>query len=499
MRRRVLPLVLILVAFGLGGTLYRSWSIGYPLVPRITERVWAARLGLEWDAPAVVLDVALPPETREQGLRDERIVSGPLQATIAPEPGGERRLRLTGSGAKRAGYEADLTVRRPGASALGAASELPGSWRQIDEFTPRAVAAARRLAAALPAAEAPRRCFDLVTEPAVAADVADLLSGTASPVEALVLCWRAAGLPARIAQFLPLKPGSYPRTEVLAEIFREGRWTAADPVRIQYPAPARERLLWAYGLQPIVRSEGRIPIAWQIDLRQRPLTHWTDFSQITAGQSTFFARWSLFTLPPNAQELFRILLLVPVGALIVAVLRNVVGMNTFGTFMPILIAIAFRQTQLAVGLGLFAAVVGVGYGVRFSLDRWKLLLVPRLSVILTFVIGSLAGLALLAHRWNFHNVAGVGLLPMVILTMTIERFFVVAEESGGRAALRIAASTGGVAAIAYGILSWEYLQLVFFTYPELLLVVAGLQIALGRYVGFRLSELLRFRRLTEAP
>jgi hypothetical protein len=127
MRRRVLPLVLVLVALGLGGTLYRSWSIGYPLIPRITERVWAARLSLEWDAPAIVLDVALPLETREQGLRDERIVSGPLRATIASEPGGERRLRLTGSGAKRASYEGELTVRRPGAPALGAVSELPAA------------------------------------------------------------------------------------------------------------------------------------------------------------------------------------------------------------------------------------------------------------------------------------------------------------------------------------------------------------------------------------
>jgi len=85
----------------------------------------------------------------------------------------------------------------------------------------------------------------------------------------------------------------------------------------------------------------------------------------------------------------------------------------------------------------------------------------------------------------------------VILTMTIERFFVVAEESGGAAALRMAASTGAVAAITYGILSWEYLQLLFFTYPELLLVVAAGQVALGRYLGYRLTELWRFRRLAE--
>jgi len=165
--------------------------------------------------------------------------------------------------------------------------------------------------------------------------------------------------------------------------------------------------------------------------------------------------------------------------------------------MPILIAIAFRQTRLLYGLALFALVVGAGYLLRLAIDRYKLLLVPRLATTLTFVIGCLAALSLVGVHLHLVHVISVGLLPMVILTMTIERFFVVAEESGGAAALRMAASTGAVAAITYGILSWEYLQLLFFTYPELLLVVAAGQVALGRYLGYRLTELWRFRRLAE--
>jgi hypothetical protein len=39
------------------------------------------------------------------------------------------------------------------------------------------------------------------------------------------------------------------------------------------------------------------------------------------------------------------------------------------------------------------------------------------------------------------------------------------------------------------------LQITFFVYPELLFAVAGFQVLLGRYTGYRLSEYLRFRRL----
>ncbi len=87
----------------------------------------------------------------------------------------------------------------------------------------------------------------------------------------------------------------------------------------------------------------------------------------------------------------------------------------------------------------------------------------------------------------------VGLLPFVILTMTIERFFVVVEEAGAREGLKTAAGSGAVSVLTYAIISWESLQLTFFVFPELLGAVAAGQILLGRYSGYRLSELFRFR------
>jgi len=89
----------------------------------------------------------------------------------------------------------------------------------------------------------------------------------------------------------------------------------------------------------------------------------------------------------------------------------------------------------------------------------------------------------------------VGLLPFVILTMVIERFYLLVEESGVRQGIETALGSAAVSVIAYGIISWESLQMTFFLYPELLAAVAALQILLGRYTGYRLSELFRFRSL----
>jgi len=70
-----------------------------------------------------------------------------------------------------------------------------------------------------------------------------------------------------------------------------------------------------------------------------------------------------------------------VGILLLVILRNMVGMKTFGTFMPVLIAISFRQTELLWGILFFGIVVGIGLSVRFYMEQLKLLLVPRLAAV----------------------------------------------------------------------------------------------------------------------
>jgi len=228
-------------------------------------------------------------------------------------------------------------------------------------------------------------------------------------------------------------------------------------------------------------------------LSREVVSRWSLHGERIRRSGRFLDRWSLFQLPPEFQRTFRILLLVPIGTLIIGFLRNMIGFPTFGIFMPVLMALAFRSTGLAYGLGIFAGILLVGYAVRLGLDKLRLLLVPRMSVILTLVIVCFTFLALAGNKLGLREFMAVGLLPFVILTMVIERFFVLVEEAGIREGLRTAAGSAAVSIIAYGIISWEPLQLTFFVYPELLAAVAGVQILLGRYTGYRLSELFRFR------
>lgn len=77
--------------------------------------------------------------------------------------------------------------------------------------------------------------------------------------------------------------------------------------------------------------------------------------------------------------------------------------------------------------------------------------------------------------------------------MTIERMSLVWEEMGPQEALSQGLGSLAVAALGYSCMSSRYLEHLIFVFPEILLVLLALTLLLGRYTGYRLTELWRFR------
>jgi hypothetical protein len=215
-----------------------------------------------------------------------------------------------------------------------------------------------------------------------------------------------------------------------------------------------------------------------------------------AQRGAFAVDFSLYSLPIQTQAVYSVLLMIPIGALIMVIMRNFIGIDAFGTFMPVLIALAFRETKLLWGVVLFSTLVALGLSIRFLLDRLRLLLVPRLSAVLIVVVLLMLFISLTSHRLGLETGLSVALFPMVIIAMTIERMSVVWEERGAADAMRAGAGSLVVAIVAYIFMGLSWLEHLIFTFPELLLVVLAMVIVVGRYTGYRLSELRRFRALS---
>jgi hypothetical protein len=200
-------------------------------------------------------------------------------------------------------------------------------------------------------------------------------------------------------------------------------------------------------------------------------------------------------LPLDLQEVLSLALLLPVGALVTAVLRNMVGLRTFGTFAPALLALSFIYAEWKAGLLVLGIVLLAGLGCRRSLERLRLLMVPRLSIVLTIVVVCTALCISFVYHRSGSPGAGSVLLPLVILTMMVERFHVAEEEDGFRYTIGLLVQTVIVSACSYLVLSSRRLGGMVVTYPELHFLTIAALVWIGSYTGYRLTELWRFRRL----
>jgi hypothetical protein len=71
------------------------------------------------------------------------------------------------------------------------------------------------------------------------------------------------------------------------------------------------------------------------------------------------------------------------------------------------------------------------------------------------------------------------------------------EEAGPREALQQAAGRLLAASLAYLVMTDRQVQHLVLMFPELLLIVLAITLAMGRYTGYRLTELRRFKALAQ--
>ena len=271
-------------------------------------------------------------------------------------------------------------------------------------------------------------------------------------------------------------------------------WLLFEPTTGHQGRP-EEFMIWWRGMETLASVSGALINDLQISVKKRMTSSLELATLRTELKDSFIGRISLLHLPVQTQSVYEVLLLVPFGILVIVVLRNFIGLSSFGTFAPVLIALAFRETELLKGILLFMLIVSLGLVFRFYLERLRLLLVPRLAAVVTIVVLLMTAISLLSDRLGTDTGLSVSLFPMVIISMVIERMSIVWEERGAATSIREGLGSLLMASLAYLVISIDVLEYWVTVYPEVNLIVLGLIIALGRYTGFRLTELFRFRQL----
>ena len=194
-------------------------------------------------------------------------------------------------------------------------------------------------------------------------------------------------------------------------------------------------------------------------------------------------------------ETLKLILLLPFAATIVAISRNIIGMKTYGVFGPAIMSTAFLSSGLVVGLMLFTVLLVTGVFSRRVIERMNLMMVPRLAILLTMCCMVMAAVIAIGIKMDTQYLARLTVFPLIIMAMIIENFMKTTAEKGVSDALKICFSTVIVSIACFIAISNPTLQVIVMTRPEILLLVVGLNIWIGKWKGLRLVECLRFSKI----
>ena len=501
-RRYVYILAALLCAAGLAVFIYKWQVLGFPIVSNQTTPVWTIETSIRFAPGPGSIKVSLQRPTLTPGYRTLREfpVSKGYGYTVNQFAGGsEAQWTIRRASGTQTLYYRRVIIEDPGREQSDTTPPFP---------PPPVIDEPFRTAIDVIVTEVRDRSADtgsfvaellrLVNSPMPDANVELLLANSSTAaefVETITTVLAAARIPARMIHGVVLQDQQR-HADVLPwlEIHDGDRWRYFDPRTGAEELP-ESYLIWWRGNAPVVRVEGGNDVEVNFAVRHNVLDSIAVARQRAQAEQSMLVDFSLFGLPIQTQAVYSVLLMIPIGALIMVFMRNLVGIDAFGTFMPVLIALSFRETQLLWGVILFTLLVTLGLSIRFLLERLRLLLVPRLGSVLIVVVILMLLISVVSHKLGLETGLSVALFPMVIIAMTIERMSVVWEERGAGDAMRAGAGSLVIASIAYLAMGLDWLEYIVFTFPELLLVVLAAVVLLGRYTGYRLTELVRFRPL----
>lgn len=510
-----------LAAIGLGLTGLHLWMARPTLDEVLPAPVYeyAVELGFEAFGNDVRLSMYAPSGNERQTVIEERFESAGLSVEDERTPAG-RLVRWAGrpaEGPRSTRYTAQVAaraVRYELPSGLGFGAPLAENAKEhLDETDAipfrhpeiRELWATIRPRHSADVLDALKAIFDHThrrIEPAPFKGYTDALTalrlGQAScngKSRLFVALARLNGIPARLVGGVILETGVKRSSHQWVEAQVGGRWVPFDPLNGHFAGIPAHYLELYRGDEVLFSHTRDINFDYAFKVRRLLAVD----GDVTGGERAdggWLAGVTRFIgLNRQISEIF---LLFPLAAFVVTFCRNIVGLRTFGIFLPMLVAAGCRYTGLLHGMLGFVLILAAGAAAHRYFRGMRVLVVPRIAAVITLLtLLILAGGALVAENMS-QRIALLALFPVVILSFAAERLQHMAETSRPAELLRTVAWTVLVTLLCYLVFSSALLRGVIFHFPELLIVVLAAQLAVGSWTGIRATEYRRFLRLFRA-
>ncbi|MEM9650184.1 MAG: 7TM domain-containing protein, partial [Bacteroidota bacterium] len=311
----------------------------------------------------------------------------------------------------------------------------------------------------------------------------------------LVALSRNLGYPARIKGGIILTESNKRTSHAWTELFINGAWIPFDALNGHFAyLPANYLELYEGDAFLVTHSPG-IQFDYSYEISKQEALPMLNEEMEDVEKVTAFSLWGLVKNKSISKKNLFLLLMLPLGGLIVALLRNIVGIRTFGVFLPVLIAFSLLETGFTTGMALFLfLILFVGLITR-PFDAMGLLHTPKLVISLTLMVLVMAMGNYLGITLGIAWLSSLTLFPTIILTISAERFSKLIVEDGFQKATSTLVQTLLAVGVCFLFFSIKGLDAILILFPELLLLVISTCMVLGRYMGLRWTELFRFQPL----
>ncbi len=448
------------------------------------------------------LGLAPPLDSARVRLYSQQLTLNGLRFRPTRDKGrSERRILTVARRAGVVGLEADFIVHLFPDAKGREKTKLTAAERQlylsrqagIDPDSPAVSRAAGHISAGPAPGALPQRIFQYVrAHVAFAREGTDGSGGDTlqrgrgddlAQARAMVALCRALQVPARVVTGFILEERRPARPQHWVQVYQDARWVGFDPVRGHADGLPPTYAAFTHN-GPLLDLNGARLRGVTYDLSEHDVP--VHLAGVTRASPV--AILDMDRLPLLTRTTLATLMLLPLGALLNAFVRSVVGVRTYGTFTPALLALAATYVAWVTAVTVFAVVFVFAFFGRYMLPGLKLSRAPRLTIVLTMVALSMSLAVSIMAYFGLLADPHVVLLPIVILTAVVDRIYTVVDEDGLRAALLRLAWTAVVALGCFFILTWEALGELLVHYPELHLTTIGLIIILSHYTGPKLSH-----------
>jgi hypothetical protein len=503
-QKRTFYTILVLMALsGIAIAVLRHVMTGTPVLPGKEKSVWLIEARVDFVATGGPVTASLGlPDLQSPGfeLYAEQAASPGYGYSVLEEEGGNRRAEWTkreASGEQALYYSAQLVETGDTGVTDGGVptTELQRAyWEEAQELAAKQVLDRARETSSTPESLT-RELIKLLNNPESNQNTALLRAENMDQADLVMNLLDRAGIASRSVMGLYLEDARRRQSLTpMVEIHTGEEWLLVNPATGEVGVPPN-LLLWHRGGVSVldVSGGGESRVGFSMIRQTVPAAELVR----AKNSDSLFTRLGVQRLPIEEQSMFKFLLLLPLGAAVVVFMRIIIGFKTSGTFMPVLIALAFLQTSLVPGLISFVLVVAMGLLLRSYLSRLNLLLVARIATLIVLVIFIISALSVIGYQMGYSTGMTITFFPMIIIAWTIERMSILWEEEGAKEVLKQGGGSLLVAVLAYLLMQAQLIAHLSFNFPELNLVLLALILAMGQYTGYKLTELRRFRAMDE--